>query len=150
MLVLESDLRYVPFRAGAPDENVVGHGLKLVNDAAGLAHIQARLHPAEQLSAVVEPVDFTRPVTTVDILGGDLDGPRRAHTSDGLLEVHIVVIDLDAEVAAVADINVTLRVGGDAMRRAELIVAGTVCSNRLLPVAVLVDLDERVSCRSHR
>ena len=82
---------------------------------------------------VIQPVDLARPVAAVDVLGSDLDAPRRAHAADGFLEVQIGVIDLDAEVAAVGDINVALRVRGDAVRRVELIVAGTVRSHRSSP-----------------
>ncbi len=131
-------------------DDIVGDGVELVNEATRLALAQTGLRPAEQLSVVIQPVDFPRPVAAVDILGRDLNAPRRAYAAEGFLEVQIVVINLDAEIAAVRDVNVALRVGGDTMRRVELVVAGAVRSHRLHPGAVLRDLHERGSCRSRR
>src|SRR6266403_3103093 len=140
--LLNSYLLHCPCGAVALDDYVVGNGVDLVDQAAALAVAQAGLRPAEQLSVVIQPVEFARSVAAIDVLGGDLDAPRRAYAADGFLEVQIGVIDLDAVVAAVADINVALRVRGDAMRRTELIRAGTVCSHRLHPCAVLRYLDD--------
>src|SRR5882762_4509881 len=140
--LLNSYLFHRPGGAVAFVDDIVGLGVKHMDQAATLAVTQAGLRPAEQLPIVIQPVEFSRAITAVNVLGSDLDAPRRAYAGDGLLEVHVGVIDLDAVVAAVADINVALPVRGDAMRSAELIRAGTVCSHGFHPSAVLRDLDE--------
>src|ERR1700688_1860560 len=77
-ILLKGNFLHVPFRAGTPDQDVVGHRPKLVDDAAGLAHAQPGVRPPQQLSVVIQPVDFSRPIAAVDVLGSDLNGPWRA------------------------------------------------------------------------
>src|SRR5579871_576621 len=52
--------------------------------------------------------------------GRDADRPRRADIQVCLLELSAVVEDLNAPVAAIAHVHVTLCIGGESMRRIEL------------------------------
>ena len=58
------------------------------------------------------------------------------------LIVQVIVIDLDAAVSAVGDVDVVLGVRGDAMRGAELILVVTPGSHFLQPMAVRRNLDD--------
>ena len=69
--LLNRDLLDVPFRAGTAIQHIVRLGVELVDDAAGLAHAHAGLRPAQQLSVVIELIDFARPVSAVNVLRRD-------------------------------------------------------------------------------
>src|ERR1700732_840092 len=60
--LLNSYLFNRPGGAVALDDDVVRHGVDLVDQAATLAVPQAGLRPAEQLSIVIQPVQFSRPI----------------------------------------------------------------------------------------
>ena len=75
--------------------------------------------------------------------GGRCTGVIERHVDGDLAEEFAVAVeDLDAAVAAVGDVDVSLGVGGDAVRRVELagLVAGF--AEGLEPFAVLVDLGD--------
>ena len=47
--------------------------------------------------------------------GSDADGPRRAHLGPLFEKVSVVIKNLDAVILAVADVHVSLGIGGDSM-----------------------------------
>src|ERR1700730_9066317 len=67
--LLNSYLFHCPSRAVALNDDVVRHGVDLVDQAGTLAVPKAGLRPAEQLSIVVQPVEFSRAITAVNVLG---------------------------------------------------------------------------------
>src|ERR1700722_8828027 len=140
--LFERDLLDVPFGTGTSKDHIVRYGVHLVDDASRLALSESGLRPAKELSVVIEPVNFARAIAAINVLWRNLDAPRRAYSANGFLEVQIVVINLDPEVATVGDINVPLRVRRAAVRDTELIFAGTVRSDCLHPTAALCNLDD--------
>ena len=114
-----------------------------MDDAAGLPHAHTGLGPAEQLPAVIELIDFARAVPAVDVFGGDLDAPRHGYAGDRFFEIQIGVVNLNAQIAAIGNIDqARLFINGDAMRRVELVLAIAVGSHGLDPGAILGNLDD--------
>ena len=73
---------------------------------------------------------------------GHADRPRVADVRVVRLPVQIVVEHLHARVAAVADVDVALEIGGDRVRRVELQVAVAARADGLHEAAVLVVLHD--------
>src|ERR1051326_522973 len=142
--LLDRDLFYIPLRAGSLVQDVVGLGVQRVDQTARLAAAQAGLGPAHQFSSVpIQLIDFAVSVAGVNIFRGHLKGPRRAYAGDGLLEVQIGVIHLNAEVAPVGDVHkILLCVHSDAVHRVELIRARPARPDRFYPGTVLAELDD--------
>src|SRR3954470_15536285 len=72
------------------------------------------------------------------------DRPRIADLVVDGLEVEIVVPDLDARIAPVADVDVALRIGGDRVRQPKLALPGPLLPRRLEEAAILVVLDDPI------
>src|SRR6266478_4090109 len=105
VLLTYRDFFDVPFGAGATVEDIVALGVERVDDASRLSVAQAGLRPPEQLPGMIHLIELAVAVSAVKIFRSDLNGPWRSDPGDGFFEVQIEVIDLDAEVAAVGDIN---------------------------------------------
>jgi len=77
-------------------------------EAERLSLTKARLRPVDQISVVVEAIDLPVAVAAVDVFRRDLNGPWRSDPRDVALEVQIVVEYLDAPVAAIRDVDMTI------------------------------------------
>src|ERR1700730_10854119 len=116
------DLSYVELVGVAAIDLV--HRAELLQQLAGPAEL------AEDLSVQLHLVDFTVfhvggavGVGTEEILmrpWGDANRPRGAHVEVLRFELSVVIEYLNAAIAAIAYVNVALRVGGDGVRGIEL------------------------------
>src|SRR5262245_58920889 len=118
--------------------------MERVNNTGVLPVAQSGLRPPEEFAAVpIQLIKLAGTVAAVNVFGGHLKAPRRTDTGNGFLEVQIRVVDLDAIVATIGNVDeVLLGIDGDAMHRVELILAGTASSNGFDPGPVLCDLND--------
>src|ERR1700730_1193228 len=145
---MNGNLLDVPHGRGANVERVGGPAIERVDQITGvlLAMILTGNKHAQHFSAHIHLKDFAgSTVAAEQILGGtarDAKRPRGTHAGNGFLKVQVIVIDLDAPVSAVRDVNVVLAVRGDAMRSGELILIVTPGSHFLQPMPVRRNLDD--------
>src|SRR5579872_5035486 len=145
-VLFNADFLHGPGGAVALIDDMRRLAMDFVDQAGILAVAQAGLGPAQQLAVQVELIDFAaEAIAAVHILGRtrrDADAPRRAHAGDGFLQLQFGVVDLDAIVSAIADVDIVVGVGGDAVRRGELVGAGTVRADRAHPHTFAIHLGE--------
>src|SRR5579859_2228894 len=72
--------------------------------------------------------------------GSDTYGPRRSHLVINCLGLKIVIEDLDASIASISDVNVSLGIGRHGVRKVELAGLGTLGPNGRDVSSVLVVL----------
>src|SRR6185312_12353552 len=146
-LGLDRDLLDIPQAGGAQVKSPAvrtGDGMDEIACAV-LAVAQAGLGHADDLAIQSQLIDFaSRPIGGEEVLRrarGDTELPGHGHPGDGPLIAQVVVVYLDPPVAAVGDVDVVVRIRGNAVRRVELIAAAAVRPQLLEPLSAGRDLD---------
>ena len=84
----------------------------------------ADLRPTQQFSVQIQLIDLAVTVAAVEVLlfaRRHADRPGRADVGEHRFQVEVGVVDLDPSVAAVTNVEIAARIGGDGVYRVELV-----------------------------